>query len=497
MPAKVAPKSSAARPAKRKRDDASDEGEVSEVSSVDSEFVAAEKDATCCDQDFTEIPRSMIKRYCKHNKCVRCRWLVGAHKVNPSRPSPERAAAVNVTVNTRTDEEKRMAKFSEAISLSKSQVIPYDHDFDLLPRINLARLIRGADADHKSLWCAPGLVTGTLPETASKEMLLRPWARMANYADVVDVLKHAIQSAVHYIPAPTAEVPIPVVRRNAIFLDVTVGRGGWSKDSAMELARALGAMAIGLRAFSVRDPRVYSSSFSSSKLSAVHPVAGKLNWFVFSRTTLMDKFKGWLEKIRDGGPLTDAPAPLAGEAPPELDGAVLTKAWPFAAVGEAIAMNAGAASSTEAEKAWAAVEAFEALVAASFKVLADGVASGGGTTGAGGGGGGGGGGGSGAAAAEEEGSAERASKARKDNKPKPKPKERQPKVDDADGPSAAVVAARAKVASKKIEDLTREDCLNARLCFRCKYPAHNKPAEGKPECTQRGTAIERPAARAR
>lgn len=392
-------------------------------------------------------------------------------------------SALQVTVVARSDEEKRMSRFSDAILFVKSCRIPYAHDFTLLPRVDLGRLLRGADTDHLALWAAPGLVIGPLPETGAgtKEMLLRPWKRMQNYAEVCDFLRSVIVAGVHLMPPTSADPDDPpiLVRRVALFSDPVVGRGGWDFDESLELCRVLGAMSAGLRALATRDPKVYSASFASSKLTSVHPVAGRVNWFVYLRSVLMDRFREWLEAVRDGGPLYSGGVDGSGAAAKAVDGAAITKDWPFAGLGEAILMAAGSQGHPAADAAWAAVEAHEALVAASFKVLSDGVASGSGAA-------------AGAAVAGDYGVPH----------PPPGPKDRAGRQDPRDGAAqtggkgsnaAVVAAARAALASKAVDTLTRADCLDAKLCFKCKFPTHDRPPKpGASDCTQRGMVMAAP-----
>jgi hypothetical protein len=316
------------------------------------------------------------------------------------------ASQVVVHMSSRTDEEKRLVKYQEAQAMLRTTRSGYRHSFLNVHRINLGRSIRHADAGHLGLLGCPSLVTGDLPERPTRAAMTAPWSeRQPLLAMILEASCLALAARLHNAGAGEP------IERSDIWWDAPQGAPAWTQDEAGEVLRGLQAFALGLRAGCSRDPSVFARLYATSKIKLIHPIVGSLNWFIFQRTTGLDRVGYWLLALRDGTRLPDyGPAATAdpsrtptasgdgssavssaaaaaggvgagggghggdddsnGDGPEcVVDVEMWARVWPWIGLGEAVATAMGEASRPVAAQAWDALEAGESLVAAALKMI--------------------------------------------------------------------------------------------------------------------------------
>jgi hypothetical protein len=473
-----------------------------------------EAEEGACDLDFGTVPVHLIDLCIALARCMNCGHLVAAHTF--TLPAP--AAGVVLQMPQRSGEEKKLHSLQESQAIVRTFKSGYRHDFTAAHSIDVARSFRHADAGHLGLLGCPSLVTGDLPERPPRHMLLTPWERAVLFALVLEAICLAIKARIHL-----QDVGDPVARVG-LFSDCRANAPDFTYAEALEVIRGLSAMAVGLRASSIRDPILYARIYAGSKVKLIHPIVGAIHWMIFQRTVALDRLRPWVLALCSGLPLPSweaapapaaAPAAAAAAAAPAaavvvaaaaaarcvVDLTVWGRQWPWIGLGEAIVTDMGQASSATAAEAWEKLESSEALVSAALKVLhpegytedaptpldtaggggaaakkrkraesqrlaaaaalATAAGLGAGSGGMAGGGGGGRGGRGGRGGAAGGG------------------RGTPPLV------SAARMAAKTRVAAKALDDVDKTDCLDAGLCFKCKKERH----DGATACTLRGKAL--------
>jgi hypothetical protein len=337
----------------------------------------AEEDVVC-DLDFGNVPVHLLEMVTAMGRCMACGHMVARHDFAPPVAA---AAGVVVQVPQRTAEEKKLQSLQDAQAMVRTFRSAYRHEYVTPHMMDLARSFRHADAGHLGLLGCASLVTGDLPERPSREMLLKPWERAVLYAFVIEAVVLALAALMHVL---AAGAPIP---RTSAFADARANAPDLTHNQAAEALRGLSAMALGLRAGSIRDPIMYARRYASSGIKLTHPVIGAVHPLIFNRTTGLDRLRAWMLAFRDGLPLPTwevavapavAPAAVlpaaAAAAAAQLlvcvvDLAIWGRQWPWIGIGEAIVTGMGMAAQTTAPAAWEALESSEALVASALKIL--------------------------------------------------------------------------------------------------------------------------------
>jgi hypothetical protein len=476
-------------------------------------LVPPPEDDEVCDLDFGTVPLHLLEFVMVLGRCMACGYLVARHDF----AAPVAAAAgAAVQAPQRTAEEKKLQSLQDAQAMVRTFRSAYRHEYATPHMMDMARSFRHADAGHLGLLGCASLVTGDLPERPSREMLLKPWERAVLYAFVIEAVCLCLAALMHMLAAGAA------IPRSSAFSDARANAPDLTHNQAAEALRGLSAMALGLRAGSIRDPIVYARRYADSSIKLVHPVVGSIHPLIFNRTTGLDRLRAWMLAFRDGlalptwevvvaplaapaaaAPVVAAAAAAAAQAAAcVVDLAVWGRQWPWIGIGEAIVSGMGMAAQTTAPAAWEALETSESLVASALKILnpdgtgdadqaapglgsaqkkrrradsraaqtAAALAASAGGLGAGQGGmAGGGAGGRGRGAAGRGGRGARGGGAGA----------------AAPAVTAARQAARTRLAAKAVGDLDKADCLDAALCFVCKHPRHDAATA----CVARGTAI--------
>lgn len=333
-----------------------------------------------CDLDFGTVPQHLLEFVMVLGRCMACGYLVARHDF--AAPVAAAVAAV-VQAPQRTAEEKKLQSLQDAQAMVRTFRSAFRPDYATPHMMDMSRSFRHADAGHLGLLGCASLVTGDLPERTSREMLLKPWERAVLYAFVIEAVCLCLAALMHMLAAGAA------VPRTSAFSDARANAPALTHNQATEALRGLSAMALGLRAGSIRDPIVYARRYAESGIKLTHPVVGAVHPLIFNRTTGLDRLRAWMIAFRDGLPLPTwevvvapvaapavaAPVVVAGAAaaalaaPCVVDLAVWGRQWPWIGIGEAIVSGMGMAAQTTAPAAWEALESSEALVSAALKIL--------------------------------------------------------------------------------------------------------------------------------
>jgi hypothetical protein len=501
-----------------------------------------------CDIDFGVVAGELLAVLTADRRCLRCGHRVAQHAIS-SRPATQPLANL-LPGGGLSKEEKKLAAMRDAQARSRAMRSAYVPNFREVPSIHLGLALRHAGAGHLGVLGCPGLVVGHLPDQPSADLYVRPWVRARHLRRVVDAIDYAIAAHRHVTLRPSRD-PLP---RSVIFSDARLGAPDWPAAEVSELQRALKALAIGLGAIEDRDPTVFGKAYADVDMRLTHHAAGRLNPFIFTRTSTMDSLCAWLVALRDGAELPrigPAPAPMmaaaagaaaAGaaaeeggggssaaaareRAAPSVDLESWARDWPLIGLGHACTVGFGEASRATANSAWEALESADAFAIGELRLYFGTTASM--TRGADVGGvgsdaapvrkrkraGSGGGGGGGSIAVDRRGGA--GSHAQKGEFRVKGTAGRAAGGGALPGPSGTVgtgglrgegggaggsggggtaggwltpqqrAEAKARVAGKGVDDVTRDDCLDAQLCFTCKRPRHAAGAA----CVARGRTL--------
>lgn len=220
---------------------------------------------------------------------------------------------------TKSAEVKRLEATHIAQSLVRSVRSLYQHAWAEPTRVSLTRAARHASALNMGLLACPAIVVGVLPERPTRAAQTQPWERMRFLAMVVEGVAQAIGAAIHVLVASAVVRTVPgELRRSDVFADAAPGAPEFMLFAdAVELQRAMSALALGLRAAAERDVRVWKARYAALKARITHPVVGPMNPFVYARTVSLDSLTQVLESLRDGvapARVTDLRTPGEAEA---------------------------------------------------------------------------------------------------------------------------------------------------------------------------------------
>jgi hypothetical protein len=428
---------------------------------------------------------------------------------------------------------KRLRKRNEALAVATEFCMPsVSISLETWPQLDLQRLLRYAEQSNLGNVGAPELVAPSLADNdePSKDLILAPWRRCGGMSAVIVQLAESVVATGHMVEGGVAHLPEPAgapvlppapaaaargaagnragvaaaaakrALQEARFADgairlwevvsnpATVAR--WGRKEWMEVARALLAIAKGLRYLAMRDKVIWARMKDSTVMIA-HPRCGDLHWFLGLRANMLDALKAWIISLFKGLVVVDIGAWMK-----------LPTTASFLVLGLA-ATNEGARASvvgTEARLVWAAIKAAESATAAAIEEVAcvpgvsktarktpaaaDG-ASGGGGGGAGGGKGGrfGGGGSPGGAGRGARGGGRGAG-----GGAGPLDGATPPSSPVGERDPAKLKALRAEIFAKNdVDAITRDEVLRAHLCFSCKWSFH-----GRTPCDRRGASMPPP-----
>ena len=505
-------------------DGGDDHGSASSSSASDATLVDKLNDKVC-DISFSGMPEHVFKLMTKASDktCLRCTEPVSHHKVKrerapavtnvvaPPAPAAAAGAAAPATVTVSGSSiAGRLQKTTEALSIQSSFILsfkPAEDDDKMV--IDVARLLRAANAGHLGWTGIMEMVHGELPERPARKVMVAPWTRAEHFAYIMDLIKAGFSREVSH---PECGDTIP---RKNIFVG---GTGTVDTDAATDLIHILDLFALGLRTIAKRDAAVFSKDYGSSKAKLLHPVLGTHNWFVVSRNKALDKVQAFMTSMVSAAALClpplpgEMPKPAASAAAGAAAGAaVATERWvdpplifsrfPWCAIGNAILQRGGRDDSSTTDAAWEALISHEAMVGAAVKQItgekirtssqqkglsADSDAD--------------------ADMSDSESTAHRAGAkrrrvARKKGKKGAAARKAAAAADAAAAASAAAAAkkaadgaspgggakakalarARMDLIGKSVDDIDKDDCRKASLCFKCKKPLH-----GRTDCTARG-----------
>lgn len=514
--------------------------------SVSSDAPAAEKaegNDKVCDIDFGKIPPELLKMYTKQSDktCLRCKELVASHLCSAALqpvvthhnttvasgglPAPAVAAGAAATADQGSKIYEKLRKTTEALAVQSSFTLAFPHpEPDNETKIDVDRLLRAANSEHFGWTGIIELAHGQLPERPLRKSFIAPWVRAQHYANVIDIIRTGFSDAI------LSTEDRGLIKRSEVFVG---GKGLVTKDAGIELVYALDLFAIGLRAVARRDAAAYARSYTSAKAKLVHAVLGSANWFVVLRNRAIDKVSVFIKSLVSATTLKlpNSPAVASAASPASAAGAAagaaggggggggssddelplgeswidvrkLYTAFPWVAVGHCVYLRGGRDDTTLTDDVWQALIAHETMVATTVKQ----------TTGLR----------TGVPATAKSSAAEDASdgdvdvdSADSERVVSPGVKRRRSRTrirkvaakttkDAADGSTrktkadgaaikkrgtptdgkAAVAKARSALIGKSVDELTKDDCVKAILCFKCKRPRH-----GGSDCTARGQTV--------
>lgn len=442
----------------------------------------AEEPLELCDLNVGLIPNALLEKFFAGMTTAKpicrregCKFPLAEHHFSISPPAtPPQAGGPAGLKAPMAKEVQRAADCAEIIERFQSS-----YRFDPTAAgglLDLDLLIRSADCANLGYVGATTIGAPPLPPQTPKAALLMPWTRAERMADTLVIIATKYKYVAHRLGDG-----IQQMRRDTIF---EKGEGTISRTDAGNLESICMTMSIGLRGMAARDRAQFGRCYANAEARLMYATLGPANWFIRSRNATFDKLRSWIRSLRTRAIVRpyDAGRPLEGGAAGGAAGAVAqsefaraAEDWPFYGLGAAMVTAGGREDDPETTRAWSAFEAAES-------VLAHAVAT---QTGAkaisisskrtsereaerehqetdrrnGGNGGNGG-----------AGTKKRRQGGKKDSTPE---KERDAGRDlwKTQSPEA-LKAARAEVAKKKLDEITRADCQRASLCFRCKKEFH-------------------------
>ena len=494
---------------------------------------AASKTGDACKINFGAIPPEMIKYYANTaaKSCLRCKEPIADHafyyvqrdsgqaavQVQQVAAAAPDAAAVATAAPSSSSIVGKLAKMTEALKIQSSFILalpPPEPDTDAL--IDVSRMLRSADSGHHGWTGILEMVHGELPERPLRKQLITPWTRAEHTASVVDMIRGAFSREL------SRDGVGEEIDRASIFVG---GKGHLEIKVVAELIHVLDVMAIGLRAVARRDAAAFAQTYTSASAKLLHSVIGTSNWFVVVRNRAIEKVHKFLASLVSAVKLAlpllpgESAKPAAASAAGAAAGAApraeawlqpdeIFKRFPWVAVGTAILSRGGRDDTATTDMVWEALVAHESMVSTAVKHYTGdrtGAKASDARTAA-----------SDADGEHSDSSVAVGSKRRRTagggrqrRKRAASAKAAKAKADAAASAAAAAASAAAvasaatKTASpdaakatakarsdligKAVDDITKEDCLKAKLCFKCKKPRHSGSAN--PPCTARGQDV--------